>query len=85
MILPLILLRGIFNLRTYNKIYRPDSSNISEYGTADGIACMVIFWWIKREDDPKEITKSKKTSNIISIISILITFICGFLLTYLSK
>ena len=81
MILPLILVRGISNLRTYNKIYRPDSNNISEYGTAEGIACMVIFWWIKNEEDTKEITESKKVSNIISVISVLIFIICGFLLS----
>ena len=72
-ILPIVLIRITSNIITYNKIngtnYIP---GFQKGGVGVNLHSTVIFWWIYKSTDKPEILKSKKTSNIISIVSIII-------------
>lgn len=76
-LIPITLLRILSNLVTYNKINKTDFLPFGWYKFTEGAPAVnfytaIIFWWKTMDTDTLEIKRYKKTSNVISIISIVI-------------
>lgn len=87
-LLPITLLRIGWNILTYNMVhgtsYVPFFQNWQKGGMEVNINSTIIFWWVIKSEDEKEVRRYKRIANWISIFSI-ICLAAFALLTSLNK
>ena len=85
--IPLMIIRPITNIITWNKIYKtkhvPMMSHLSNGGMDVHLYAVLIFWWLIKDDDSVRVARQKWIANVVCVTS-LVTLAIYLTLIFLS-